>query len=207
VRLPSPALVIACLALLLAAGGVSYATVKATGSAVNVVDPVTAANAARVDSAGKLEVGDGAGNLTVDGTVVGREAAPVAFFTNHAFPTGGGSCVELATPPSGKALVVKSVSMDTWALTVGPPAYYRFSVGATCGVETLDVNPPTTGLIEQPFEPGVGVPSGQSLWAQANGNMTGEVFAFGYTVVASAVPPAAPTGAPPHQSPGEPPHD
>src|SRR5205085_3378573 len=100
-----------------------------------------------------------------------------------------------------------SVSMDTWGLTAGPSSYYRFSVGTSCGVQMLDVNPPTAGLIEQPFEPGIGVPSGQSLWAQANGNLTGEVFAFGYTVVASAVPPTAPTGAAPHQSPGEPPHD
>ncbi len=54
--LPSPALVVACLALLLAAGGVSYA---ATGNAINITDLVTAANKAKVDAAGKLNVGDG----------------------------------------------------------------------------------------------------------------------------------------------------
>jgi hypothetical protein len=56
--LPSPALVVACLALLVAAGGVSYA---ATGSSVNIVDPITATSKARVSSAGKLYVSDGAG--------------------------------------------------------------------------------------------------------------------------------------------------
>src|SRR6266540_6628814 len=72
--LPSPALVVACLALLVAAGGVSYA---ATGSAINIVDPITATSKARVSSAGKLYVSDGAGLMSVDGTVSARPAAPV----------------------------------------------------------------------------------------------------------------------------------
>src|SRR5581483_8456478 len=47
---PSPALVIACLALLLAAGGVSYATVKGggTGTPVNILDPSNGTLAAKV---------------------------------------------------------------------------------------------------------------------------------------------------------------
>lgn len=63
--------VVACLALLLAAGGTAYGTVQATGSAVNVVDPTHAAQIAKVDASGRLLVGDGAGNLTIDGTVDG----------------------------------------------------------------------------------------------------------------------------------------
>jgi hypothetical protein len=55
-RLPSPALVISCLALLLALGGTSYAAIEATGSAVNITDPVTASNKAKVDRAGRLRV-------------------------------------------------------------------------------------------------------------------------------------------------------
>src|SRR5689334_18408383 len=55
-RLPSPALVIACLALLVGAGGVAYGTVKSTGQAVNIVDPTSASYAAKVDPAGTLRV-------------------------------------------------------------------------------------------------------------------------------------------------------
>src|SRR2546423_1356342 len=77
---PSPALVIACIALLLAAGGASYAAVKATGSAVNVVDPTNAAQIAKVDASGKLLVGDGAGPLSVDGTVSARPWVPSSPF-------------------------------------------------------------------------------------------------------------------------------
>jgi hypothetical protein len=72
--LPSPALVISCIALLLAMGGVTYA---ATGSSVNLVDPANATYKARVDSLGMLHVGDGLGPLTVDGTVSSHPAAPV----------------------------------------------------------------------------------------------------------------------------------
>jgi hypothetical protein len=79
-RFPSPGLVIACLALLLAAGGTSYATVAATGNPVNIVDPVTAANKAKVTGDGKLNVGDGNGPLTVDGTVGSRPVAPSSPF-------------------------------------------------------------------------------------------------------------------------------
>ncbi len=47
---PSPAFVVACVALLLAAGGTSVAAVRATAGAVNVVDPVIPSQIARVDS-------------------------------------------------------------------------------------------------------------------------------------------------------------
>jgi hypothetical protein len=46
--------VIALLALLLSAGGGAYAATRSTGSAVNIVDPVTAAN--KVSSGGSLQV-------------------------------------------------------------------------------------------------------------------------------------------------------
>ena len=58
---PSPALVIACLALLLGAGGSAVAATTLTGTAVNLVDATNAARVAHVDSAGKVLVGDGSG--------------------------------------------------------------------------------------------------------------------------------------------------
>jgi hypothetical protein len=53
---PSPALAIACLALLLAPGGGAFAAVRATGTAVNIVDPTNASRIAKVDSSGGLQV-------------------------------------------------------------------------------------------------------------------------------------------------------
>ena len=67
---PSVALVIAVFALLLAAGGSAFATVKLTGSAVNIVDPTVATQAAKVSSGGSLQVG---------GSLTATQAAPVNF--------------------------------------------------------------------------------------------------------------------------------
>jgi len=106
--LPSPALVVACVALLFAAGGVSYA---ATGSAVNIVDPVTTTNLARVDSSGRLAVGDGSGPLTVDGTVFSRPSAPLSpWFASKDIQTPPGV---LITGPSSVPIDVTSLSIST----------------------------------------------------------------------------------------------
>ena len=123
---PSPALVVACLALLLAAGGASIAAVRSTGQAVNVLDPTTGAGAL-VDSSGRVEVGDGSGQLTVDGTV-GQRMLSAQTPWSAAVATGA-SVVAIAGP-GGKSqpLGVTSISaaIDTggtpiaeWALEAG----------------------------------------------------------------------------------------
>jgi hypothetical protein len=82
IRPPSPAMVISCLALLLALGGTSFAAVSATGNAVNIVDPVTAANKAKVDGTGKLQV-------AVNGTAGARPVAPATpWFATIFVPPG-----------------------------------------------------------------------------------------------------------------------
>jgi hypothetical protein len=106
--LPSPALVVACLALLVAAGGVSYA---ATGSSVNIVDPVTATSKAKVTSGGKLWVGDGAGYVTVDGTVSGRPAAPASPWSAREDFVGFSS--KYIAGPSLSPINVTSLSIST----------------------------------------------------------------------------------------------
>jgi hypothetical protein len=55
--------------------GTALATV---GSTVNISDHSASAYFAKVDSSGKLAVGDGSGPLTVDGTVAARPAAPAS---------------------------------------------------------------------------------------------------------------------------------
>jgi len=83
-RLPRPslALVVALFALLLAAGGASFAAVRATGSATNIVDPLNPAQIAKVDPTGHLVVGDGGGPLTIDGAVGARIVAPANSFSH-----------------------------------------------------------------------------------------------------------------------------
>jgi hypothetical protein len=162
------------------------------GSVVNISDRSASPNFAKVDSAGKLAVGDGTGPLTVDGTVTSRETPANAFFRSVAFPSSSGACTPIATPPTGKALIIKSVAVDTYGIeTPGSGRYASFWVGtSTCESFVMDINPPGVGLIDQPFEPGLGVPAGKKLWVYAS-SISAEAFAFGYSVAASAVPASA----------------
>jgi hypothetical protein len=90
---------------------VSYA---ATGSSVNIVDPVTATSKARVTPGGKVWVGDGAGYVTVDGTVSGRSAAPASPWSALATVGTGDT---LIVGPSLSPINVTSLSISTDAPT------------------------------------------------------------------------------------------
>jgi len=123
---PSPALVVACLALLLAAGGASFAAVRSTGQAVNVLDPTTGAGAL-VDATGHLVVGDGAGPLTVDGTV-GQRMLSATTPWSAAVATGN-SVVPLAGP-GGKSQPVSVTSISPAIDTGGTPiAEWKLEAG------------------------------------------------------------------------------
>jgi hypothetical protein len=136
IRPPSPALVISCLALLLALGGTSFAAVNATGSAVNIVDPVTAGNAAKVDATGKLQV-------NVNGTAGARPTAPST-------PWSATALVPLGTPvllvgPRTSPINVTSLSaslLDSAAATdVAQVQLYAFHVpgsATTCNNAAID---------------------------------------------------------------------
>jgi hypothetical protein len=191
IRRPSPALVVASIAIIIATAGTAFA---ATGQLVNITDPGNAAQAAKVDATGKLNVGDGSGALSVDGTTTSHEAAPSALFRGQAFPFTGAGCIPLATPPAGKALILKSLALDTFTIgTPGAGILASFYLGTNgCERFVMDINPPGVGLINQPFEPGLGVPAGQRLWVSANG-ISSEAFAFGYVTTASSVPPSSGT--------------
>jgi hypothetical protein len=83
------------------------------GQVVNISDHSGSAFFAKVDSAGKLAVGDGAGPLSVDGTVAGRTAAPaspwhaLADIHNGVFLAG----------PSASPINVTSLSISTTAMS------------------------------------------------------------------------------------------
>jgi hypothetical protein len=185
---PSPAMVVAIIAVVIATTGTAFA---ATGQLVNIVDPSNASRAAKVDAAGKLNVGDGSGSLTVDGTTTSRESVPSTFFRSIMVPTT--TCTPLATPPANRALIIKSVALDTISID-SPPGGGKFAglyLGTNgCERLVLEINPPGVGLQNQPFEPGLAVPAGQKLWIHAF-NIFSEAYSFGYSVPASSVPAAS----------------
>jgi hypothetical protein len=182
---PSPALVVAIIALIAALAGTALA---ATGQIVNIADGTTVSNLAKVDSTGKLNVGDGSGSMTVDGAV--REANLGTFTRFTVFPATN-TCAKLAAPPAGKALVVKTIHADMYQVDApGANRYIAFYVGANpcVGGHVLTLHPDGVGLDTVPFEPGLIVPGGQELNVVVTAGVSAELFGTGYTVSASGVP-------------------
>jgi hypothetical protein len=184
-RLPSPALVIACLALLLAAGGVSYATVKVTGSAVNIVDGTTASRIAHVDATGKLEVGDGSGPLTVNGGVLAAPAAPASLFRVFGVPTA--SCSPFYTVPAGKALILTSMTVFSHSASAGSNTELDLFASGCSDFLGATVSDRAHETITQSFGTGIALPTGTSL-AFLGINQNGSAYVYGYLVPASQVP-------------------
>jgi hypothetical protein len=188
-RRPSPALVVACLALLLAAGGGAYAGVRTTGNPVNIVDPVNG-SAARVSSNGLLKITG----------IVATNAGPSSFVNGYApgftFREG---CVRLVTPPTGKALVLTQVTVNTYINpTPGVSNLVRLFRGADCsGAVLATVNPGTVGATVLPFGPGIGIPAGSAVGVQIFGNVQAEAYAYGYAVGTADVPAQAASAEPP----------
>jgi len=105
---PSPALVIACLALLLSAGGVSYATVKATGQPTNIVDPATATNIAKVDNTGALKT-----NATITAGKVALSPPNAPFRIVGALVNGVGP-TSLSGSPTTATLAITDIAFDNY---------------------------------------------------------------------------------------------
>jgi len=175
------AIVVAVLAFLLPT------TLWAVDAFTNVAiqDPVSG-NKAAVDSSRKLSVYDP--NSFADeypGTIV-----------RFVHDTVGGTCRKIATPPAGKALVLKTLAIDTFQLTVTGNGYgIYFYIGPTCSSSAVSHHPPAFGLTTVNFEPGLVVRAGQSLWVSSQTTVQAEVYGFGY-LVASSWAPAPPSIAP-----------
>ena len=175
--------------------GTALATV---GQTVNISDHSAAAYFAKVDSSGKLAVGDGGGSLTVDGAVTASEATPknLAALTLAAFSSAGGTCFPVSFP-TGKALIITSIFAD---LSVppsqsSPSTFWSLRKGTTCsGPDIIADHPASTGggksIQLDPGFPVAAAAGGISLVANSStGNPQFGVatYVYGYWVPASAV--------------------
>ena len=88
--------------------GTALATV---GQVVNISDHSGSAFFAKVDSTGKLAVGDGAGPLSVDGTVAARSAAPASPWRHEQSTSSNGG--HFIAGPSASPINVTSLSIST----------------------------------------------------------------------------------------------
>lgn len=156
---------------------------------VAIMDPVSGRKAA-VDTARRLRVGDGVGLLTVDGTVTAREAPYASFFHAYRATYTGIDCVPIGGPPAGKALILKSVVLNTFAASsLGYTVIYSGS--SRCERYLASASRDTIGPVSYNLEPGIAIPAGHSVWAQSGNGINTEVFITGYTVPAAQVPTSA----------------
>ena len=174
--------------------GTALATV---GTVSNISDHSASAYFAKVDSAGKLAVGDGGGPLTVDGAVTASVATPSNFASIN-LGTTNGSCVS-SSFPTGKALIITNVFVDV-SYPPSPatsPTYWTLRKGKTCSGADIVAEHPTSayGGKSIPFDPGFGVPAsaaGISLWippqSAAVSFLGVATYIRGYWVPAGAVP-------------------
>jgi hypothetical protein len=123
------------------------------GTVSNISDHSASAYFAKVDSTGKLAVGDGAGPLSVDGTVASRSAAPASPW--HATVEIQGVTF-LTNPPSASPINVTSLSISTTApsgsgVGVFLYAYHAPNSATTCNGAVFD------GIIWEILDLGDGV--------------------------------------------------
>lgn len=190
-RLRAPLLptAISLLALTIAMGGTAVAVAP---TVVNIADPTTPTNTAHVDAAGKMSVGDGAGAVTVDGTVT-SQVAPSTTVLHFAanVPAGSGGCLVLATPPAGKAMIVDQVRVN---VTSDPAPGSGHNLGfytGQCVRFVGEVTPATVGQTAMTFGAGLGINAASnlpSLNVQQNSAVAANVFVDAHTVASSAVP-------------------
>jgi hypothetical protein len=184
---PSTGTILGALALFIALGGTALA---ATGTVVNIADPTTASHIAKVDANGKLQIGGGPVSLT--GTATTQIAAPSTYLHSRSFPSAG-NCTVVATPPAGKAMIVRDMRINVYQDPIpGPGQYVSVYADTVCANLVGDVNAGTVGETVLPFDPGLGIPAGSGLSVVVGGSVGAEVYTDGYAVPANQVPAALP---------------
>jgi hypothetical protein len=118
-------------AAMLAVVAAPVGAMAATGQLINIADPGNATQVAHVDAGGHLEVGDGSGALTVDGTI--RPQAPAAPWSAQAVAPNGSSgyYVPLLLGPTSTAVNVTSLSITIDGPGYGEWALYAYSAPAS----------------------------------------------------------------------------
>jgi hypothetical protein len=140
--------------------------------------------------------GGGEANVTAAHQLLTTTVAPKAYVNTQSFDVSGtGPVVALATAPSGFALIVTTIHLDTFtdpAPGAGQFIEFQVTTGGCPGnqVGSYDelVTPGAIGETDIPFTPGLAVPAGDILCAGGVGSIQTEVSITGYTVPSSEVP-------------------
>jgi hypothetical protein len=140
----------------------------------------TSGNKADVTPAGELQV---------------AAASPSAFFQNAFVGVSSSAIENVGAPPASLALVVTTIHIDTFvdpSPGSGQNILFLISTGTSCSGSEVGsyieyLNPGGIGETDIPMAPGLGIPEGDSLCAEAGGSVVAEVSVSGFTVPAAAV--------------------
>jgi hypothetical protein len=146
----------------------------------------TSGNKADVTSAGQLQVSD-----------AGPAAAYISTQTQIE-PSNPTTWAPIAAPVAGKGLMVTSIHVSTYADPTPQanggyvPIYIGVNVGSNCAggnaEEVENVIPATTGVTVLPFQPGIPIPSTDSLCAESQSfGPSAQITVVGYSVSAGAI--------------------
>ena len=140
--------------------------------------------------------GNNFADVTSDNQLLTTTTDPSAFVNSSFVEVIPASGVPIVGPPSGLAMVVTTIHVDTFAdPTPGPGNDILVDIqpGTTCpfnaqvGSYSELVNPPADGETDIPFNPGLALPAGDVLCAESSGPQV-FVTVTGYLVPSNEVP-------------------
>ena len=161
---------------------VSASAALAAATEVNIVDPTKASRAAQVEIGNRLAV---------------QEVPPASFYhASYIAVSQGGSCSRIAGAPTGKALIVRQVRINTGSFgnTPGGGPDHTLYLYANSNCDDLgqvgSVTLSGVGLTTVTFDPGVAVPMGYGFSAQIVSTTViyANAYVDGYAVPANVAP-------------------
>jgi hypothetical protein len=128
--------------------------------------------------------------VTKDGQLltVSANAESVRYFHYYRLAEGTG-CTKVFTAPTGQSLILTQVSADVWDdPSPGASNEVLVTTDPTCHAVMAESNPGTTGAQDFQFDPGVVIPPGKSLYAQAGDAIQCDIVGSGYLVPVADAP-------------------
>ena len=149
----------------------SASAAMAAATQVNVIDP-TSNRPAHVEIGGRLAV---------------QDVPPASYYHKASLGVGSGAtCVQIAAPASGKALIVRQIKTNVFTDNSAVSFYANAdcSLGGIVGNTTV----PAVGHDTYTFDPGLAIPSGGVLSAHNSTTNPMNIFVDGYTVASGVAP-------------------
>lgn len=166
--------------------------VQAATAGLVTIQGAKSTNKARVSGTGELSVNP---NLkqTAAGQLLVTEVAPSSFYQPAPINYSTTAFLPVATPPSGKAVVITYLHTDIGAdPTPGPGNDVIYVIGnAACTARVGNweaiISPAMDGEQDTPLYPGLATPHGESLCATEGGGVVAAGGVSGYTVPSKEV--------------------